>query len=587
MKGINNQLADRNIQYRVLIACIKESLFPNETHVHIDDNILEIQHHQHVLRVQCKAQSAFFQLHLEGAITYQVGQMTETIADLETLLDRLENQFNIPFHAQLIEELQHSRLGLDLTYRQLEQRKTAIQHSLKMSCLPEKINFVSWLSHMQGNDNWTALGYTEGMVWEGHPSHPLTKTKLPLSDVEVRQFAPEFMKTVFLRIVLVHRDIVSITTMDGNVRFVGEHIIPEYNGRLKQFLEPLGCQLSDYRIMFVHPWQYEHHITANFAQHMQSLQIIATPYTIPSKPTLSFRTMALEDKPYHIKLPVNVQATSAVRMVSPVTTIDGPQLSAQLQQLLNNYPTLRVALEPYGAYVKEENALARQFAMIVRQSPDSTDSNMLQMVTAALTQQNPVDEQITVDSLIAFLYDTVDEAGIKRFIKNYAEALIPPLIAYIQVYGIALEAHQQNTILQINQQTREFSFVVRDLGGSRIDIDTLTAALPNLTITNESLIAENIEAVISKFQHAVIQNQFGTLIDHFHYRHDIDEQQLYNIVSVCVQDAIQDELAHAKALKNLLFGETVTVKALLNMRMHQKVKTYMQIELENPIQKEV
>lgn len=40
-------------------------------------------------------------------------------------------------------------------------------------------------------------------------------------------------------------------------------------------------------------------------------------------------------------------------------------------------------------------------------------------------------------------------------------------------------------------------------------------------------------------------------------------------------------------LKDILFGPTITVKALLNMRMENKVKQYLNIELDNPIKKEV
>lgn len=47
--------------------------------------------------------------------------------------------------------------------------------------------------------------------------------------------------------------------------------------------------------------------------------------------------------------------------------------------------------------------------------------------------------------------------------RQYMEALIPPLIAYIQQYGIALEAHQQNTILQMDKENETLSFIVRDL----------------------------------------------------------------------------------------------------------------------------
>lgn len=55
--------------------------------------------------------------------------------------------------------------------------------------------------------------------------------------------------------------------------------------------------------------------------------------------------MSLIDKPYHVKLPVDAQATSAVRTVSTVTTVDGPKLSYALQNMLNQYPGFKVAME--------------------------------------------------------------------------------------------------------------------------------------------------------------------------------------------------------------------------------------------------
>ncbi|HFO1658208.1 TPA: hypothetical protein ACHH9A_002655, partial [Staphylococcus aureus] len=54
-----------------------------------------------------------------------------------------------------------------------------------------------------------------------------------------------------------------------------------------------------------------------------------------------------------------------------------------------------------------------------------------------------------------------------------------------------------------------------------------------------------------------------------------------------VAHAINPRLPHANELKDILFGPTITVKALLNMRMENKVKQYLNIELDNPIKKEV
>lgn len=93
--------------------------------------------------------------------------------------------------------------------------------------------------------------------------------------------------------------------------------------------------------------------------------------------------------------------------------------------------------------------------------------------------------------------------------------------------------------------------------------------------------------MIAKFQHAVIQNQMAELIHHFNQYDCVEETELFNIVQQVVAHAINPRLPHANELKDILFGPTITVKALLNMRMENKVKQYLNIELDNPIKKEV
>ncbi len=587
MTTIHHLNADQNIQYRILVACIKERLFPEQTAVQYEKDKLVIQLHQHILHVACVAKSMLFQFELEGPIYEKVNHEDIEVQTVEELLAILEGKFGIEFHEQLVKELLHSRLGLELSYQQLRQRQNMMRHSLKFSRMPESLNFIAWLNHINDDSDFSALGYTEGMVWNGHPSHPLTKTKLPLTVDEIQKYAPEFMKVIPLKIVLVHQSILKFTSMTDQEDFVLSEIIPDMESQLRQWMQMYQSSLDEYRVMFVHPWQYENVITEEFGQWIAEHLVIPTPFTVDSKATLSFRTMRLLKYPFHIKLPMNVQATSAVRTVSTVTTVDGPKLSYQLQEMLDIYPTLTIAAEPYGAHLDVEADLARQFAMIVRYAIEDKKQNHTQIVTAALTQINPVDGQIVIDSLIEYVYGEISQDTIVQFMTQYMQALIPPLIGYIQKYGIALEAHQQNTVLQIDKDTHALSFIVRDLGGSRIEPQTLKQTVPELTVSNQSLITENIDEVIAKFQHAVIQNQLGTVIHHFHHRHGINEKVLYNVAGEIIENAITSNLNHAEALKRLLFGKKMTVKALLNMRMEQKVKQYVQIEIDNPLEREM
>lgn len=578
-------LADKNIQHRMLNAILKEQICPEDAKINKTTEKIELQYHGRVLTAYVLRKSMLERYVFDGAFTYQYGDERIQITSLESLLNILNDAFDIEISERLYHELIHSRDSFVESYKQFNNRASLIHQSMTFSMLPDTINFFTWLQHIKDNGATNDLSYSESLVLEGHPTHPLTKTKLPLTTEEIRRYAPEFEKIIPLHIMLVSSSHIITTSMENDEQYIVNQVIPELKDKLQAFLKPLDLDINDYRAIFVHPWQYDHVIGERFKTWISDKILIPTPFTVESKATLSFRTMELLHHPFHIKLPVNVQATSAVRTISTVTTVDGPKLSYALQDMLNIYPELKVAAEPFGEYVDVDPDLARQLACIVREKPVLTQEGST-IVNASLVNRNPVDNDVVVDSYIKWTYNELTSESIERFIRQYTSTLVRPLIAYIQDYGIALEAHMQNTIVNLGPNY-QMNFLVRDLGGSRIDLQTLKYKLPDVEITNESLIADSIEAVIGKFQHAVVQNQLAELIHHFNQYDMVNEQALFKIVQQEIETAIDDNKNHAEALHRVLFGQKISVKALLSMRMENKVKKYLNTELENPIKKEV
>ncbi|MBT2769565.1 siderophore synthetase [Staphylococcus warneri] len=578
-------LADKNIQHRMLNAIVKERICPEDAKINQLTDKIEIQYHGRVLTAYVLRKSMLERYVFDGPFTYQCGDERVQITSLESLLNILNDAFDIEISERLYHELIHSRDSFVESYKQFNNRASLIHQSMTFSMLPDTINFFTWLQHIKDNGITNDLSYSESLVLEGHPTHPLTKTKLPLTLEEIRCYAPEFEKIIPLHIMLVSASHMMTTSMENDEQYIVNQIIPELKDKLQSFLKPLDLEINNYRAIFVHPWQYDHVIGERFKTWISDKILIPTPFTVESKATLSFRTMELLHHPFHIKLPVNVQATSAVRTVSTVTTVDGPKLSYALQEMLNIYPELKVAAEPFGEYVDVDADLARQLACIVREKPVLTQEGST-IVSASLVNRNPVDDDVIVDNYIKWINNELTTESIEQFIRQYTSTLVRPLIAYIQDYGIALEAHMQNTIVNLGPNY-QINFLVRDLGGSRIDLQTLKQKLPDVEITNESLIADSIEAVIGKFQHAVVQNQLAELIHHFNQYDMVNEETLFKIVQQEIEAAIDANKNHAQALHRVLFGPTISVKALLSMRMENKVKKYLNTELENPIKKEV
>ena len=577
--------ADRNMQYRVVNALIKENIWTHSTTIFKENHYITIEFEKVLLNVHYKYESALSRYEFDGPIIYMNHQHKESVDSLENLLDILVTDFHIdiPFH--LRSELIHSRDSFIEVYKEFDTRHEYLQRHDKYINDSERLNFFTWLEKLKKNNDIDDVLYSESLIFEGHPTHPLTKTKLPLSMEEVRTYSPEFEKIINLKVMLIHNEYVTVTTILDHSQFILNEVIPEYLDELHTFMNDRERLLKDYKVILVHPWQYEHTIRNKFKEWLQNHILISTPFHVPSKATSSFRTMSLINHPYHVKLPVNVQATSAVRTVSPETTIDGPKLSQALHRELNQYTQLDVALEPYGLFAKTDSDDARQLACIIREKPFTKDDGIL-LVTGALVNKNVVDNEITVDSYLKWINDDINQHTIHQFMRNYTRQLVTPLLALIQDYGIALEAHMQNTLVHLGPKY-QIQFIVRDLGGSRIDIKTLSQRLKHIEVENKSLLADSIEEVIMKFQHAVVQNQLAELIFHFKKYEFIKEEELFNIIQEEIEVAINDTKPHADTLRKVLFGPTITVKALLKMRMKKKVKKYLNISLDNPIKREV
>lgn len=577
--------ADRNMQYRVVNALIKENIWTHSTTIFKENHYITIEFEQVLLNVHYKYESALSRYEFDGPIIYMNHQHKESVDSLENLLDILVTDFHIdiPFH--LKSELIHSRDSFIEVYKEFDTRHEYLQRHDKYINDSERLNFFTWLEKLKKNNDIDDVLYSESLIFEGHPTHPLTKTKLPLSMEEVRTYSPEFEKIINLKVMLIHNEYVTVTTILDHSQFILNEVIPEYIDELHTFMNDRERLLKDYKVILVHPWQYEHTIRNKYKEWLQDHILISTPFHVPSKATSSFRTMSLINHPYHVKLPVNVQATSAVRTVSPETTIDGPKLSQALHRELNQYTQLDVVLEPYGLFAKTDSDDARQLACIIREKPFIKNDGIL-LVTGALVNKNVVDNEITVDSYLKWMNDDINQHTIHQFMRNYTRQLVTPLLALIQDYGIALEAHMQNTLVHLGPKY-QIQFIVRDLGGSRIDIKTLSQRLKHIEVENKSLLADSIEEVIMKFQHAVVQNQLAELIFHFKKYEFIKEEELFNIIQEEIEVAINDTKPHADTLRKVLFGPTITVKALLKMRMKKKVKKYLNISLDNPIKREV
>jgi siderophore synthetase component len=357
------------------------------------------------------------------------------------------------------------------------------------------------------------LAGLEQCIVDGHPVHPLCRTRLGMSEEEVRAYAPEHRPTVALRVYAVPgRD--WYTTGTG--------------------LPPR---------LLVHPWQAEHVLDRYPA-------LVPTGETVPARPLMSLRTLAVSPG-WHVKTAVDVQMTSAVRIVSPAAVRSGPVVS-ELLATLGRRAGLGVMREVAAGAVLVDGQPCRSLAMVRRRAPVPAPGAAL-LPLAALAAPSPATGAPILTEAVRLGY----RGRPLPFATDLVRVLLPPLLRLLH-QGAALEAHGQNTLVLL-RAGRPRRLWYRDVGGVRLSRRRLGLDVPlhgDLASDDPDLLRTKLFAALT----VVLTELAATLVRCY----GTDPGVFWRIVG-CVA---RDTLAELGSLDgNALFGATLPIKATTAMRL--------------------
>ncbi|MFD0768812.1 IucA/IucC family protein [Bacillus sp. CGMCC 1.60114] len=545
------------------------------------------------LLLEVQQEGAFERYEFSFPLRFKVRGHVRWIDSLQMFFAEVAPFFQLHVSDSLQKELQNSVENLELAYEAWEQKQEWVKQQLETNLMffakYKPNNLCQFLEELKKCMSFDELLYTESLVIEGHPLHPSTKTKLGLSKEEVKRYAPEFEQFVPLYVLLVHKD-VTVVTGDSFAQPLLYENLPDLYETASGLLGNRRDKIEDYYPFLVHPWQYEHVLIEEYGEDLEEGRIIPIPYQLSSKATLSFRTMNLLELPYHVKLPVRAQATSAVRTVSSEITVNGPILSTLFDKIYAKEKELSqsviVVRERVGAtYTKNDDFhLGRNLAFILRESPNTyRQEGELLWVGASLTASNPLKEgePIIVDMMRTYFgTETIGKKEVFHYVAHYTERVMIPLLQLVLQYGIALEGHMQNSII-VTKGGEVQRIFVRDLGGVRIHKKTLAKSVDISEVKEAVVFTDDMNEVYNKFIHSVLQNHFGDVL--FTLARSIDnvqEIELWRIVAAIVEEYMVDATEEQKAA---IFAKQIETKALFSMRIQDQAKSYLYTSFHNPL----
>jgi staphyloferrin A synthase len=378
------------------------------------------------------------------------------------------------------------------------------------------------------------LATVEQSIVDGHPLHPLCRTRLGMSPGEVLRYAPEHRPVVDLHVYAVPEDR-WLTTGTG--------------------LPPR---------LVVHPWQREHVLDRYPWLH-------PTGEVVPARPLMSLRTLVPLGEPRrHLKTAVDVQMTSAVRIVSPAAVHNGPIVSALVARLAAPLG-LTVLREVAAGAVLVDGRPSRSLAMVQREAPVPGPDEVV-VPLAALSAPSPATGRPLVTEAVDAGYPG-DPLG---FAADLTRLLLPPLLRLLRL-GVALEAHGQNTLVGL-RAGRPVRAYYRDFGGVRLSPTRLAAAGVATPALHGDLATDDPGELRTKLFAAVVATVLAELAATLERAYGTDPDAVWRQVADAAREA-----GAVPTDRDALFGPELPVKAMTAMRLSDQPLTDLWTPLPNPL----
>lgn len=441
---------------------------------------------------------------------------------------------------------------------------------------------------------------TEQALVFGHHLHPTPKSRQGFSDQELFIYSPELQGSFPLHYFRAHDSIVQEgSALPKTARaLIKQELLSD--SAIDADFKTTYCGEDEYALLPVHPWQ------ADFMRYQPVVQQLLNQGLLQELglqgraylPTSSIRTVYHPDATFMMKLSLNVKITNSLR----TNLYKELERSVEVHQILtgeiskdlrDRFPNFNIIRDPAFITLKIDSEPAEGFATIMRENPflanPTTDATCL----IALCQDSILGNGSRLSQIIRQLAQkegrSTAEVSLDWF-RRYLKISVEPILWLYFIYGIAIEAHQQNSVLQL-QDGYPDRFFYRDNQGyyyRRSFYQQLDARLPGIsqksqTVCDDAVIDERLGYYL------FINNLFG-LINAFGVAGLADERLLLAELRKAL--ATQPALIQGSStlLQNLLCQSHLRCKANLLTRFHDMdeligpVSTQsVYVAIENPL----
>lgn len=436
---------------------------------------------------------------------------------------------------------------------------------------------------------------SEQSILYGHWSHPTPKSRQGMADWHHETYAPELRGEFRLRYFAAHR---SLVRQQSALSATAEELI------LSTLTEAGGSDAELRRaraanevLIPAHPLQVDwllHRPLVRSWLEAGALREVG-PLGPPFTATSSVRTVYSAQADWMLKFSIPVKITNSLRQNQRHEVLAGVVMASLLDRLgvQRRYPGFAVIPDP--AYITLEAPGQREsgFEVILRANPFKLGADSGVHSIAAIVQEplphRPSRLSALVEGLALTEGRSVDEVSLEWFAR-YWDCAIEPLVRLYDEHGVALEAHQQNSLLDLAAGYPRRYFY-RDNQGfylSESHQRELTRIQPELRQVPELFYDDGL--ICERLSYYLIGNQLFSVVHRFGSDGLLDEERLLRVIRARLSE-LRSRLSGPgrELVRQLLEEARLPYKANLLTRLHDVDELTAELEraiyttIENPL----
>ncbi|WP_239407590.1 IucA/IucC family protein, partial [Providencia rettgeri] len=524
----------------------------------------------------------------------------EIIQTIYYLLEKLEEELNITFNNNNINKLKsdiENSINNDINARNYRTEWSVL---INTQMAKYNTNYLTdWVTG-QYSIRDAALFLDQWGSLEGHPYYPTWKSRPNMSLEDVAALSPEFNATVNLTVMALRQDMAYVESLP-HVESIHDWFLqrfPIVGRQWVKWLKQQGKNPYQWLPLPVHDWHLNHWVKQQATSLIDEEILLIDGPQLETKPTMSFRTMLPTDaiNTAFIKLPIAVWMTSEMRSLQAKSIHMGPRISQLIDDILNHehyfngkMESLREDVGIHYRHAVEQDDSAGRFISVVFRCTNAYEKNdhLLPITVATLFTDLPYQPRPIFTELI-------EKSGLtpQQWFNQYATVILTPCISMFLLYGVALEAHQQNTQVLFTVQGIPEKFLIRDYGDGRIFLPLLNQRGYQLQAYRwpgilPTIFEEDIEPVRTFLISACLVCHLHELAVHLTRFYRLTDHQLWLELKTVVHDVfkqlqprVDDNLWRHEY--QMFMNEPWQTRSLLSMHIQQYTNYRIQHGLTNP-----